>query len=160
MYVEGGKDLDAALEATRERLVRAKRKVYSFVNSGKYEKDIYTRRFTKMLESDFIVDCLSEDLKKILLDLTIADGNNLKVAPCSFIDYGLSRVSEKQCKLSFISRFENNKGIEMLLDSLDAIYERCDMQPEFHFMGYGPLQKLIEASISGKNYEDHVKVYY
>lgn len=141
-------------------LVSAKRKVYSFVNSGKYEKDIYTRRFTGMLKSDFIVDCLSEDLKKIIQSLNVAKNSNIKVAPCSFIDYQLANVSDKQYKICFISRFETNKGIEMLLDALDIIFERWYPRLDFHFMGYGSLQGKIESFLEGKAYKDRVNIYF
>lgn len=143
-----------------KKLVRTKRKIYSFVNSGKFEKDVYTKRFTNMLKGGFVVDCLSEDLKKIIQSLNIAENNNLKVTPCSFIDYELASVSAKRYKICFVSRFETNKGIEMLLPALDEVFERWYPKLEFHFMGYGSLQEEIESFLKGKTYMDRMNIYY
>ena len=126
------------------RLLKAKIKVASFVYASK--KLVCPRSFLRALSEDFHVDNLSPQLKNNVLSSGLTDASRQHVAPCSFIDYGITKVGEKRPIAMFIGRFIPEHGVELLTEALPAMLEKCH-NLSVSIVGYGPMEGFIRKVI-------------
>jgi len=134
------------------KLVKSDLKVLSFVDSHNPSRILDSKRFKKILRESFRIDCLSEDLRKKVLELQDADERQVFSTPCSFIDYSETGIREKNKVICFVGRFVDGKGIDILLPALSAI---IDKHPnlEIKLLGAGEYEHQIIEFIKRNKFE-------
>ncbi len=138
------------------RLVWPGRRVYSYVDSITYERVLYSPTFQALLREGFHIDCLSEDLRAKTLSLGLAAPEHVHASPCSFIDYGATAVGSKREQLTFVSRLEPRKGLDILLEALPRIMEGHP-RLTVKILGQGSLEGQVRKRVADLGLEQRVE---
>lgn len=143
------------------KLLSAVKNVYSLVDSTMdVVKDPKTGDLIrKIFGENYIIDCLSDDIKKLALKEPNAVASNMYITPCSFIDYSKTEILPKEKTVVFLGRFEYMKGLNILLPSLkELIKSEPDLQ--FKILGYGSMEKEVNEHILKNKLTNNVSVYF
>jgi len=127
-----------------------KNKVSTFYNGGSTIKGVTTKLFKNIMkDKNFIIDCLSENIKEEILKKFPKAEKRVHVSPCSFIDYSDTdfNYNEKENLIVFSGRFNDQKGINMLINFIPLFVNNVSNY-KLLIMGYGPLEKEIEQAIA------------
>ena len=140
------------------KLVRANSKAFAFVDSQNPWRIMGSKRFKRILDESFKIDCLSEELRAQVLEFCMANKDQVFAAPCSFIDYSKTGIDKKKNVITFVGRFHDGKGLDILLPALPAVLERHG-DVEIRLFGHGRLRKQTVRFIKEHGLRN-VKVAY
>lgn len=135
------------------RFLKSYTKVLSFVDSHNPDRILDSKRFRKILNESFRIDCLSEDLRKKVLKLKDTDERQVFNTPCSFIDYSDTGIGKKSKVVCFVGRFDDGKGIDILLSALPVL---LDNHPDLtvKILGSGQHEARIIDFIKKKKFKN------
>ncbi len=142
-------------------LVRTSKKIWSCFNSENPESELpiqsmELRRLYSQLSS---IDCLDENIAKVVrLGSTDFD---IKVtsSPCSFIDYRGTGIQSKEILLTFSGYFRAYKGVHLLIEALKNCMETCT-ELKVQFLGKGDLEGLIRYELATYVQRGRVEIGY
>jgi len=138
------------------RFLKADRKVFSFVQAGDVDPILKSGTYSGIIKAGYHIDCLSDDLKRLTLDLKVGNPAQIHASPCSFIDYSGTSIGDKKNIIVFLGRFDKNKGVEILLESLIEIYYATPPGFQIKILGHGPKDKEILGFIEQHKLKDRV----
>lgn len=140
-------------------LIKKRSDVMSFVGSDQPEKCLENSYYIKAMRSIQVIDCLSSGIADMICSYNLIDERKIHVSPCSFLDYSKTRVRIKNRTVVFLGRFDENKGILLLLDSLSDLI-KLDENLKILILGWGELTGTVKAAIQSIDLPERVKMDY
>jgi len=133
-------------------VVPSKHNILALVDSHTTSRIVDSRIFDKILNESFTIDCLSRDLRSIVLNRKKIPPDQVHATPCSFIDYSNTEIGEKAKIVTFCGRLAAGKGLDLLLP---VIPELLEAHPDLtiHVLGDGPLLPEVEKAVQNLNSE-------
>lgn len=139
--------------------IRAKCKPISVVNSNNSEliREISHPIFYNCLKSGVLVDCLDENIQKVISQKFPKFKKQLYVSPCSFINYEGRCIEsgQKEHAICFAGRLIEMKGIDMLVNQMKNILEKTSYN--IYILGQGDYrEKIIGIK---KEFDKHDRIF-
>lgn len=145
-----------------KRIFGSTNKVSTFYNGGSTAIGVRSQSFkSTALDKSILIDCLSDDIKKEILNIYPTIETRLFVSPCSFIDYENTdfSVKEKENIIVFSGRFNEQKGVNLLISIIpDFLKKTKDFK--LYILGHGPLENLIKETVRKHNGQDRIKIEF
>ncbi len=112
-------------------------------------------------KNNFVFDCLSENIAKELSKSIVINKKAIYISSNSFIDFENTDncFSQKEDLVCFAARFEQKKGVDLLLNAITYVLE-LEKTIKFFILGYGPMEKQIYDFLESNNLSDRVSVKY
>lgn len=133
-------------------------RVLSCQDTGLRRTLLRNRFFLDALCTDGFFDIASNPIKQVLVDrLGVCDGRRLRVAPCTFVDYGRTSVGPKEPLVAFVGRMDPAKNPLLFVDALQIVRAS---HPSLRavLLGDGLLKSEVEARIRAYRLQDAVTV--
>lgn len=144
------------------RFLRSRQRVFSCVDSRRemQDKAFTSAIFRKIINLNFSIDCLDNNIKSRLLYYFPEKVKNIHVSACTFINYKNTECNtkDKTHTICFAGRLEEFKGIHLLLKILPDIIDKTNFNVVI--MGKGSYYKLIEDVIDKFQLADRVEIGY
>lgn len=137
------------------------KKVGSFYNSDYTYQELKEKRYCKILREDIYWDCLSSDISDVFIHKFKFPQRMVFTSPCSFIDMDETCFDplKKEKIISFVARFEEQKGVTLLLKSLKGIITYLP-DIKFQIIGYGSMERQIILFIKENNLQNNIDILF
>lgn len=142
-------------------LVRTEKKIWSCFNSENPESELPNqnlelRRLYKQLSH---IDCLDENIAKVVKSGITDFHIKVTSSPCSFIDYRHTEIHSKEMLLTFSGYFRAYKGVHLLIEALKKCMETCT-ELKVQFLGKGDLEGVIRYELASFVQSGRVEIAY
>lgn len=106
-----------------------------------------------------IIDVLSDSIYNKLI-LRNIDASKMEIAPCSFTDYKFCQPDlHKKRWVVFLARFAHMKNPLLFAQAIPKVLAQ-EPDVHFYFLGNGPLQPQIEATLQDNQITEHITIRY
>lgn len=142
-------------------LVRTSKKIWSCFDSENPEaylpsQSLELRRLYNQLSH---IDCLDENIAKVVKSGSTDFDIKVTASPCSFIDYRSTEIKEKEMLLTFSGYFRAYKGVHLLIEALKNCMETCT-ELKVQFLGKGDLEVVIRNELTTYVQRGRIEIGY
>ena len=142
-------------------LVRTHKKIWSCFDSENPEaylpsQSLELRRLYNQLSH---IDCLDENIAKVVKTESTDFDIKVTSSPCSFIDYRHTEIQSKEMLLTFSGYFRAYKGVHLIIEALKKCMETCT-ELKVQFLGKGDLEGVIRYELASFVQSGRVEIGY